>query len=253
MTTKHVPRLYRELSKWYRLLTPVEDYKEEAEIYRTTLLRHARRPVRTLLELGSGAGHNAFYLKEAFQLTLVDRSREMLGLSEEINPDCQHLVGDMRDLRLGRGFDAVFFHDAVGHLTNESDLASAIETAYVHCAPGGVALFCPDYTVETFKPGSVSGGSDGTDRAMRYLEWCTDPDPSDCKYTTEMVYILRDGEAPVTVEHETWQMGLFSRAKWLELISAVGFSATTEPIVLAGNPTSGTEIFVGSICSTLPG
>ncbi len=33
--------------------------------------------------------------------------------SRELNPDCEHVLGDMRTLRLGRTFDAVFVHDAV--------------------------------------------------------------------------------------------------------------------------------------------
>ena len=36
------------------------------------------------------------------------------------------------------------------YLTTERDLGLAIETAYIHCRPGGAALFAPDYVRETF-------------------------------------------------------------------------------------------------------
>ena len=32
-------------------------------------------------------------------------------MSRSINPECEHVQGDMRTLRLGREFDAVFVHD----------------------------------------------------------------------------------------------------------------------------------------------
>ena len=35
-------------------------------------------------------------------MTLVDLSEEMLAVSRELNPECEHLQGDMRTLRLGR-------------------------------------------------------------------------------------------------------------------------------------------------------
>ena len=42
----------------------------------------------------------------------------MLELSRTLNPDCEHLEGDMRTLRLGRTFDAVLIHDAVMYMTD---------------------------------------------------------------------------------------------------------------------------------------
>ena len=74
---------------------------------------------RTLLELGSGGGNNASHLKTRFDCTLTDISPEMLALSRSLNPECEHLEGDMRTLRLGREFDVVFIHDAISYLTTE--------------------------------------------------------------------------------------------------------------------------------------
>ncbi len=76
----------------------------------------------TLLELGAGAGHNAVHLKGTFVCTLSDLSESMLALSRELNPTCDHVLGDMRTLRLGRSFDAVLVHDAICHMATESDL-----------------------------------------------------------------------------------------------------------------------------------
>ena len=61
----------------------------------------------------------------------------MLEVSRELNPECEHICGDMREVRLGRQFGAVFVHDAVMYMTTERDLQKTIETAYVYCVPGG--------------------------------------------------------------------------------------------------------------------
>ena len=174
-----LPRLYRELAEWWPLLSTPSDYAEEAAFYQRTLLDACRRPCETLLELGSGGGNNASHLKARFRMTLVDPARGMLGVSRGLNPECEHVDGDMRSVRLGRQFDAVFVHDAICYMTSEADVRRAIETAWAHCKPGGGALFCPDHVRENFTEEADHGGHDGPDRGLRYLEWTWDPDPAD--------------------------------------------------------------------------
>ncbi len=93
--------------------------------FAATLLRSAWIPVAQVLELGSGGGHNASYLKASLDMTLVDLSDEMLDVSRRLNPECEHLRGDMRSLRLGRRFDAVFIHDAIDYMRTEGELQPA--------------------------------------------------------------------------------------------------------------------------------
>ena len=152
-------RLYQELAEWWPLLSSPEEYSDEAAFY-ASVLKEACDPT-DVLELGSGGGNNASHMKAEFRLTLVDSSEEMLAVSRRLNPECEHAVGDMRTVRLGRTFDAVFVHDAICYMTTEEDLRATFETAYVHCAPGGAAVFCPDYVRETFRPGTAHGGHDG--------------------------------------------------------------------------------------------
>ena len=129
-------------------------------------------PLETILELGSGGGNNASHMKQHFKETvLVDQSPDMLAMSRILNPELEHHEGDMRTVRLGRQFDAVFVHDAVCYMTTETDLRQAIETAFVHCKPGGVALFCPDHIRENFEPAAEHGGEDADARGMRWLSW----------------------------------------------------------------------------------
>ncbi|GGK42448.1 hypothetical protein GCM10008955_40250 [Deinococcus malanensis] len=214
---------YTQLAPWWPLISPPGEYEEEAA-FSATMLRTARHPVRDVLELGSGGGHNAVHLKAHFRLTLVDLSAQMLELSRQLNPECQHQQGDMRSIRLDRTFDAVFVHDAVDYMTSEQDLRLAMETAFMHCRPGGVAVFLPDQTRETFEPGSSCGGTDGPDgRGVRYLEWNWDPDPSDTRVQTEYAFVLRKADGSVRAVHETHHLGLFRREEWLAWLDEVGF------------------------------
>jgi trans-aconitate methyltransferase len=155
-------RFYGDLAVWWPLISPAEDYAEEAA-FAATVLASASVPVREVLELGSGGGSNAFHLKRRFAMTLVDLSVEMLAMSRQLNPESSHESGDMRTVRLGRTFDAVFVHDAIDYMTTEADLRAAIDTAFVHCRAGGVAVFVPDATKETLEEESDHGGSDGSD------------------------------------------------------------------------------------------
>ena len=150
----------------------------------------------------------------------------------------------MRTLRLGRTFDAVLVHDAVMYLTTETDLRQAIETAYVHLRPGGVAVFAPDFVKETFKPSTDHGGHDGDGRGMRYLEWSFDPDPDDTSCITDFTYVFREGDAPPWCEQDRHVVGLFSREVWLRLLGEVGFQATIRPLIHSEVETGDVEVFV---------
>ena len=218
-------RFYGELAAWWPLISPPEEYAEEAA-YAATLLASAAIPVQEVLELGSGGGHNAVHLKAIFAMTLVDLSPDMLAVSERLNPDCAHHEGDMRTVRLGRRFDAVFMHDAVDYMVTEDDLRQAVVTAFVHCRPGGVAVLMPDHIAETFVPETDHDGHDGPDgRAVRFLDWSWDPDPADTSTSTEYAFLLRAADGTVEVVHETHRLGLFGRDVWLRLLAEAGFVA----------------------------
>ena len=241
-----MPKMYEELASWWPLLSPPADYEEEAAFYGRALESASDRPIRTVLELGSGGGHNASHLKRRFEMVLVDPSAGMRAVSLALNPDCEHVAGDMRSVRLGRQFDAVFVHDAVCYMTTESDLQLAIETAFVHCQPGGVALFAPDFVRDTFRSGTDHGGSDDGMRGLRYLEWTWDPDPSDTTYIVDYAYMLRGPDGAVHVEHDHHVEGLFARADWLRLLIKGGFRARAVPLEHSEVESGVCEVFVAA-------
>jgi SAM-dependent methyltransferase len=219
-------RIYDDLTEWYRLLDPPGDHADEAAVYTRALVEAAVSPAETLLELGAGAGHNALFMKRHFRCMLTDLSPRMLDLSRALNPDCEHEQADMRSLRLGREFDAVFIHDAVCYMTTADDLRRVAETAFIHTKPGGAALFAPDYVRERFAERAGLLSADEGSRSLRGLEWAWDPDPADTRYRVDYSFLLRDG-LNVTTATDVHDEGLFPTATWIHTLEAAGYLVET--------------------------
>jgi SAM-dependent methyltransferase len=219
-------RAYTELASWWPLFSPPSHYVEEAEDLLPMLVAAPDKPPSTLLELGAGGGSLAYHLKEHLALTLSDISAAMLDNSRLVNPACEHVVGDMRALDLGRTFDVVLIHDAIMYATDEASVRATLATAARHCRAGGGIVVVPDCVSETFEPETSHGGEDAPDgRGFRYLEWSWDPDPNDTTSTVDYAFVLREADGSTRVEHDRHIEGLFPRAAWLAWLRDAGFDA----------------------------
>jgi SAM-dependent methyltransferase len=196
-----------------------------------------------MLELGAGAGNNAFYLKQGVRCTLTDRSSEMLALSEAVNPECEHALGDMRSVRLDRTFDAVLVHDAVCYLTSEADLLACAETAFAHTRPGGAAIFAPDH-VGTTAPDATEwiDRSEG-ERALRGVIWTWDPAPGDGRYSVDFSFLLRES-GELRAVHDAHVEGLFTEDAWQRVLGAAGFDVETVSRAIPGDYGETEHIFL---------
>ena len=226
-----LPRLYTDLASWWPLLSPPEHYDEEADAIIAFLREALGQVPATILELGSGGGNSASYLKRHATMTLVDLSPGMLDVSRKLNPGVEHVQGDMRTVRLGRTFEAVFIHDAIMYLTTEHDLTAALATAHAHLKPGGAVLVMPDCVSETYVPNVETGGedaADGSGRAMRYLIWTHPPVPGASAFYEDFAMMLRHADGTVECVHDRHTFGVFSRAQWQEAFRRAGFAGATE-------------------------
>jgi hypothetical protein len=209
------PRLYGELADWFHLLTAPAEYADEADLYRQVLREACDEPPRTVLELGSGGGNNASHLKEGLR---VDARRPLAR-------------------------DAAAQPLAVSYITTEEDLVATVATAAAHLRPGGAALFVPDFVRERFEPRTDHGGHDGEHRALRYIEWCWDPDADDTTYASDFAYLLRERD-DVRCVLDRHVCGLFPRATWLELLERAGLEGRHLVAPPEEEP-AGAELFVG--------
>ena len=214
-------RIYSDLADWWPLLSTPSDYEGEARQF-TDLLQSGGE-VRRLLELGSGGGNNASHMKRHFELTLVDRAPEMLAVSRRLNPECEHHVGDMRSVRLGQTFDAIFVHDAVCYLTSPEDVRAMLQTAAMHTESNGTLLVVPDFVQETFRAGVSTGGHDGIGRSLRYMEWTGELGADGTTYEVDYALLLREGDGRARVASDHHVCGVFSREQWQVWFLEAGF------------------------------
>lgn len=217
--------MYSALATWWPLFSAPADYADEAAAFAALLPAGGGARPR-VLELGSGGGNLASHLKAHASLTLVDLAPEMLAVSRGLNPDLEHLQGDMRSVDLGQTFDTVLIHDAVMYNTTPGDLQSTIATAARHCRVGGTVIMAPDCTRESYEPDTTHGGEDGADgRSARYLSWSFDPDPSDSHFETVYTFVMRDVDGAVRVEVDRHVEGFFSEAEWIRWLAEAGIEA----------------------------
>jgi len=95
---------------------------------------------------------------------------------------------------------------------------------------------------ETFVENTDHGGNDTDRGSVRFLQWTTDPDPSDTSYFVDFAILIRDREGNLRVEHDRHTYGLFERAVWRRLLREVGFAVNTKRAVVGD---FGRDLFVG--------
>ncbi len=227
--------MYTELASWFHLLTAPADYVEEATQALRLLTEATGASPQTILELGSGGGNNASHMKAHATLTLTDVSPEMLALSRTLNPECEHLVGDMRTLRLGRIFDAVFVHDAVSYLTSETTWRRRSPPPTPTAGPAGrpCSLPTPSPSASARAPTPAVTMARATSTAPCAI-WSgpgtpirttpgTSPSTPTCSGTKRTARPRSGPNGTI--------LGLFSRATWLSLLTDAGFVAETRQSV----------------------
>lgn len=222
-------RMYGDLARLWPWISPPEDYEEEAQFWKAALRAKLGGGRHRVLELGVGGGHHLSHLCSELDAIAVDLSEEMMAHSRRLNPQVEHIMGDMRTVRLGRTFDAVLIHDAIDYMLTTADLRATFETAKAHLQPGGVLIVAPDYTCETFEDGAIYSQStvDGKMR-LSHVEIDFDPDPSDTTIESLMLSLIREGDT-ITVELDRHVVGLFPRRTWMGELAACGFDVERWP------------------------
>lgn len=141
--------VFGDYAGYYDLLYKDKDYASEVE-YVAGLTQKFHPSAASILELGSGTGIHASLLAEmGFEVQGIERSSEMLArshvLSNSKSADRVKLTfsqGDIREIRLGKFFDAVIalFH-VISYQSTNDDVTAAFETARYHLNTGGIFIF----------------------------------------------------------------------------------------------------------------
>lgn len=219
-------RLYGDLAWLWPIVSPPQDYREEADFAAKAVVDAHRGRPRTLLHLGCGGGHLDLFLKHRFTVTGVDVSEDMLALASRLNPEVRYLRGDMRSFRTEERFDAVLALDSVNYLLSEHKLSRTFSTAYEALRPGGVFVTYVEHAQERFAPGAWCSRHDAGEVTVTFLEDLHDPDPGDTTFELALLFLVRKGDE-ATVEADRHLQGLFPTATWTELLARAGLDVTT--------------------------
>ena len=216
-------RLYGDLAWTWPIISPVEDYIEETELFSKLIKEHSRIEVKTLLHLGCGGGHNGYTFKKYFKVTSLDISEDMLGLAKKLNPEVNYKYGDMRTIRLEEKFDAVTILDSINYIKTVEDLQRTFITAYEHLKPGGVFLTFVEQIAGQFKQNNTTYSTHSKgDVEITFVENDYDADPTDTSYEATFVYLIRVG-GKLEIHNDCHLCGIFKLETWLELLKTTGF------------------------------
>ncbi len=142
-------QVFGRYAEYYNLLYKDKDYAGETQYLHQLIQKHCSG-ASTILNLGCGTGRHDFELATTgYGVAGVDLSEEMLQIAnnrlkslDSPTVDLSFVQGDIRNVRLGRKFDAVIslFH-VMSYQTSNSDLIAAFSTAREHLSDNGVFVF----------------------------------------------------------------------------------------------------------------
>ncbi len=223
LSGKDERRLYGDLAWTWPIISPVEDYIEETELFSKLIKEHSKIAAKTLLHLGCGGGHNDYVFKKYFKITSVDISEDMLTLAKKLNPEVNYQYGDMRTIRLEERFDAVTILDSINYIKTVEDLQRTFITTYEHLKPGGVFLTFMEQIAGQFKQKNTTCSTHSKGNVeITFIENYYDPDPTDTNYEATFIYLIRVG-GKLEIYSDRHLCGIFKLETWLECLKATGF------------------------------
>lgn len=136
--------VFYDYARYYDLFYKDKDYAAEAA-YVHALIQRYRPGAKRILDLGCGTGkHDACLQKSGHEICGVDLSQTMLAeaYKRSILGKLEFFHGDVRNIDLGRKFDAVIslFHVMSYQITDDDVMAMA-RTADKHLNAEGVFVF----------------------------------------------------------------------------------------------------------------
>jgi len=138
------PVFGKDYSSSYDILYEEKDYDGECDLIEKIIKKYSKIPVHSILDLGCGTGNHSIRLaKRGYQVTGVDRSREMLGIAkakaDQNKVTCTLLQSDIREFNRPEKYDAIIMMFAVlGYQQENDDVLAALETVSKHLKKGGV-------------------------------------------------------------------------------------------------------------------
>lgn len=130
---------YTKLARFYDSI--IGDRRDTATCI-SDLIERYQPKTRTVLEIACGTGALLGLLSESFEVTGLDRSRNMLAIARNKLPHVKLYRQDMTRLNIDRRFDAILcVFDSINHLTRFGDWLKVFRRVKLHLNDGGLFIF----------------------------------------------------------------------------------------------------------------
>lgn len=139
--------VFGQYAKYYDVIYGRKSYRRECLYLERLFRRHAKRQVKTILDLGCGtANHMIPFLEKGYAVTGIDASGEMLKhagqkLSRR-DLKAELIRGKLQSFHLNKKFDTVLcLFSVINYLVREKDLSSTLENVVSNMKKTSVFIF----------------------------------------------------------------------------------------------------------------
>jgi len=209
------------------------------------LIRHHRPRASSLLDVACGTGTHLEILRETFdQVEGVEYAPAMRTIAERRLPGVPIHPDDMRELRLGRTFDAVVcLGNAIACTASADELRVAVDRMVDHLEPGGVLVVEPFWFPENFIEGYVRGHLAVEEH--RVVARITHSRREGDRARMEIRFVVAEPSGMRDVR-EVLDIALFTHAEYVDAISRTGCTVELVPgLALDGGRPNAPGLYLG--------
>jgi SAM-dependent methyltransferase len=130
---------YNQFARFYDL---VMGDRSQAANFTRSLIAHHKPEVKTVLEIACGTGSILGFLADTYEVTGLDRSRNMLALARKKLPHVRFYRQSMTNFRIAKQFDAIVcVFDSINHLLDFGEWKTVFRRVALHLNHGGLFVF----------------------------------------------------------------------------------------------------------------
>jgi SAM-dependent methyltransferase len=130
---------YEQFSRFYDLV--MGDRSNAANFTRSLIARH-KPEAKTVLEIACGTGAILGFLADTYEVTGLDRSRQMLALARKKLPHIRFYQQSMTMFRVAKQFDAIVcVFDSINHLLSFAAWKKVFRQVALHLTHDGLFVF----------------------------------------------------------------------------------------------------------------
>jgi SAM-dependent methyltransferase len=130
---------YEQFSRFYDIV--MGDRSIAANFIRGLIAQY-KPEARTVLEIACGTGAVLGFLADTYEVTGLDRSRQMLALARKKLPHIRFYRQSMTSFRLAKQFDAIVcVFDSINHLLSFAEWKKVFRQVALHLTHDGLFVF----------------------------------------------------------------------------------------------------------------